>query len=595
MLRRVVVIPMKDSSENLRSLLSLRERAVAFAMTFCVLFAPLPAFALDDEAMMARAETILFGKPNKGENMESRLETAERQVFGKRKNGSIDERLERLSSTLLLHRTPNNAVIAIPNEKATSLEKSASSKKGDYDFYKAQKEEKERKKAVEKLAKRKNSKKYKFEESSPPAEPAKVAEEIKPVEAKPVEAKPVEKKPVEEKPIVEKPVVEKSTDIKPAEITTPKATAVAVTPPVVQHETVKRTEISESQEVIKNKSKTSLSPAAPKLISPLKAMTPKSDIQTKAPVKPAPINNSVASSSRIKRNGNEQNQRAAALLREGMQAHNEGNDAKAEHLFKQVVLLQPRNPDGYFNLGAVAEQKGDLAGALMSYRAALNLNPHDNELKEAVNAVEGMLDPSATSPSIAQTTNSRSKGTTGGAKPNSKPASSTSPKSSPQASAYPPAAPDRFVQTEQAASNSERFADDGGYSYGAGQRRTRHARANVYPHNAPELTTKSIQDAAVAEVSDNPPPELSVTPYSAPIVSANQPQPFQLATARSRANSTANQTSARPRGNGGGAARAVMGVAFSVGTSYALRASGLHCPICRIGGGGGGLRSLLRF
>lgn len=591
MSRLVVVISMKVSSENLHSLLSFRVRAVAFAMSVCILCAPLPAFALDDEAMMARAETILFGQPNKGENMESRLETAERQVFGKRKNGSTDERLERLSNTLLLHRTPNNALIAIPTEKATSSEKTDSSKKGDYDFYKAQKEEKERKKAAEKLAKRKDSKKYKFEESSPPAEPAKVAEDIKPVEAKPAEAK-----TADEKPVVEKPV-----DIKATEVVTPKASPVAETPSVVKPEIVKRAEISESQEVIKNKSKTSLSPAAPKVISPLKALIPKSDIQTKPPVKAAPTNNSVASASRIKRNGNEQNHRAAALLREGMQAHNEGNDAKAEHLFKQVVLLQPRNPDGYFNLGAVAEQKGDLAGALISYRAALNLNPHDQELKEAVSAVEGMLDPNATSPSLAQTNNSRNKGTTGGAKPNSKPVSSTSStsssssKTSPQASAYPPAAPDRFVQAEQAASNSDRFSGDGGYSYGSGQRRSRNAHANVYPQNAPELTTKSIQDAAVAEVSDNPAPELSVTPYSAPIVSANQPQPFQLATARSRANSTANQTSGRPRGNGGGAARAVMGVAFSVGTSYALRASGLHCPICRIGGGGGGLRSLLRF
>lgn len=568
-----------------------------------MVFAPLPVMALDDEAMMARAETILFGQPNKGETLEARLETAERQVFGKRKGGSIDERLERLSSTLLLHRTPNNAVIAIPKENTEEKK----TRKGDYDYYKAQKEEKERVKQAEKFAKRKNSnsKKYKFEEAE--RKPETNQEAQKEVTKAEPEASSALSKKVELSPPVE--VSKVSEEVKPAQSEAKANSPVSEITQTSKPDVVKRVEISETQNFNKTTpkkaavaGKTPSSPAA-NTTSSLKALTPKSDTASIAAAKPAQANNSKvansispsnAATNRIKRTINEQTQRAAALLREGMQAHSEGNDAKAEHLFKQVVLLQPRNPDGYFNLGAVAEQKGDLAGALMSYRAALNLNPHDSELKEAVSAVEGMLDSNSGSTSVAQSSNNKNKGTASGAKSNSKSGSST-PKSSPQATTYPPAAPDHLVHAEQAASNSDRFSDDGGSYYGAGYRKSRHAHGNVYPNNAPELTTRSIQDAAVAEVSDNPAPELSVTPNSAPVVNANQPQPFQLATARSRANSTANQNNNRQRPGGNGTARAVMGVALSVGTSYALRASGLHCPICRIGGGGGGLRSLLRF
>ncbi|HNB24811.1 MAG TPA: hypothetical protein PKZ32_20485, partial [Candidatus Melainabacteria bacterium] len=128
-----------------------------------------------------------------------------------------------------------------------------------------------------------------------------------------------------------------------------------------------------------------------------------------------------------------------------------------------------------------------------------------------------------------------------------------------------------------------------------------YARSGSGPQTAPNFyrararTTREIQDEAAPFVDVNDPnaPMLSVSPPPAPVANTGQPQPFQLQTQRNQAAAQANQRKAPS--TAGIATRAILGVALQVGTSYALRSTGLHCPVCRIGGGGGALRGLLRF
>ena len=61
---------------------------------------------------------------------------------------------------------------------------------------------------------------------------------------------------------------------------------------------------------------------------------------------------------------------------------------EAEVLFKEVLSHDPRNVDAFYDLGAIAESRGDLIGALSNYHAALALRPGDKELKEAVSSTE---------------------------------------------------------------------------------------------------------------------------------------------------------------------------------------------------------------
>lgn len=83
--------------------------------------------------------------------------------------------------------------------------------------------------------------------------------------------------------------------------------------------------------------------------------------------------------------------RARELLKEGSRHHSEGNLQDAERCFREAVVLDPRNADCFYNLGALAEGRGDILDALTQYRAGLNLLPKDNALEEAVEAMEARL------------------------------------------------------------------------------------------------------------------------------------------------------------------------------------------------------------
>jgi tetratricopeptide (TPR) repeat protein len=99
----------------------------------------------------------------------------------------------------------------------------------------------------------------------------------------------------------------------------------------------------------------------------------------------------------------ETNAPVQALLKSGMAAHKSGQIQMAERHFKAALALDPRCADAFYNLGSIAESKGDLLSALTNYRAALGINPLDRELQNAVKSVEDDVAKSrATASSVAK-------------------------------------------------------------------------------------------------------------------------------------------------------------------------------------------------
>ena len=96
--------------------------------------------------------------------------------------------------------------------------------------------------------------------------------------------------------------------------------------------------------------------------------------------------------------GSEQVTKAAATqsevdegLRKGTAAFQAGQTDEAEKSFKDVLAKSPFNSNASFNLGAIAESKGDLAGALGNYRTALIGAPGDKQIQEAIAQVESQI------------------------------------------------------------------------------------------------------------------------------------------------------------------------------------------------------------
>jgi len=79
------------------------------------------------------------------------------------------------------------------------------------------------------------------------------------------------------------------------------------------------------------------------------------------------------------------------LLQLGAKRFSEGNNAEAESLFHQALVHDPNNVDALYNLGALAERRGDMPGALDFYRTALKLKPADADLKKAIDAVQTQI------------------------------------------------------------------------------------------------------------------------------------------------------------------------------------------------------------
>jgi tetratricopeptide (TPR) repeat protein len=71
-------------------------------------------------------------------------------------------------------------------------------------------------------------------------------------------------------------------------------------------------------------------------------------------------------------------------LREAISLHSQGRLLEAENILKSIVDRDPGNVDAFYSLGALAEKRGDLKGALEYYTLALQSSPADLEIKNAV-------------------------------------------------------------------------------------------------------------------------------------------------------------------------------------------------------------------
>ncbi|MBZ0189231.1 MAG: hypothetical protein K8F91_23505 [Candidatus Obscuribacterales bacterium] len=80
-------------------------------------------------------------------------------------------------------------------------------------------------------------------------------------------------------------------------------------------------------------------------------------------------------------------EKAFVLLQEGAKLHADGDIAGAEQRFADAVALDKQSVDGFYNLGAIAETRGDLRVALGHYQSGLKIKPLDTGLKEAVDTV----------------------------------------------------------------------------------------------------------------------------------------------------------------------------------------------------------------
>lgn len=198
------------------------------------------------------------------------------------------------------------------------------------------------------------------------------------------------------------------------------------------------------------------------------------------------------------------------LLRLGALKHREGQLSEAEDNFRQVLGRDPQNVDAFFNLGALAEGRGDLITALGHYRAAHALSPRDLQIGEAVQSLESQL------------------------------------KRNPSLSVAPPVA---GAVTLPVANPGVRAMD-----------RT----VAVQPFSLPESDPVPVQDGQVFQLRSN---QNAMTPPVLPVGNATPP--------------TLTVGAPRPS-TGKVVARAALGMALNIGASYALRGTGLHCPVCRL-------------
>jgi tetratricopeptide (TPR) repeat protein len=88
---------------------------------------------------------------------------------------------------------------------------------------------------------------------------------------------------------------------------------------------------------------------------------------------------------------NAMNEAGKQALQQATTLYQQGKTDQAEAAFRHVLTLNVRCVDAYYNLGVIAETRGDFQSALNNYQVASRLNPDDSELHEAVNAVQGKI------------------------------------------------------------------------------------------------------------------------------------------------------------------------------------------------------------
>ena len=83
--------------------------------------------------------------------------------------------------------------------------------------------------------------------------------------------------------------------------------------------------------------------------------------------------------------------RVKGMLRQAMQLYSQNKIAEAEKLYRSVLAIDFRNTDANYNLGAIAESKGDLTSAQRFYSTAAKTSPSDLDIQDALAAVNSKL------------------------------------------------------------------------------------------------------------------------------------------------------------------------------------------------------------
>jgi tetratricopeptide (TPR) repeat protein len=94
---------------------------------------------------------------------------------------------------------------------------------------------------------------------------------------------------------------------------------------------------------------------------------------------------------------NAMNDAGKIALQQATTLYQQGKTDQAEAAFRHVLTLNVRCVDAYYNLGVIAETRGDFQSALNNYQVASRLNPDDAELHDAVTAVQGKISQKAAS------------------------------------------------------------------------------------------------------------------------------------------------------------------------------------------------------
>ena len=260
------------------------------------------------------------------------------------------------------------------------------------------------------------------------------------------------------------------------------------------------------------------------------------------------------SSRRIERPKTEPTEAARneAMFKQGMTAFRDHRIKEAKLLFKQVLLRDPRNVDAYFNLGSIAEAERDYLEALTYYRAALATNPADKDLKVAVHSMEEVLRKQKTK-DIA-TTPRQQANLGGGTKTD--------------------LSDDR--STPVVTTTSDKTVPVGMNQQGTPITDVATVDAPTVPAQQIDPKTFSLQTAQNGLTVPYVPMNAMNAPYQyvptygvPPTLSGNVP-----------ANNYPIRNISPTPGNHG-----TVNTLMNVGVGFALRGSGLHCPICRIMGG----------
>jgi hypothetical protein len=244
------------------------------------------------------------------------------------------------------------------------------------------------------------------------------------------------------------------------------------------------------------------------------------------------------------------------LFKRGMSEFRQKHYGEAQISFKKILIIDPRNVDAYYNLGSIAETRHDFVDALTYYRAALVTRPSDAELKTAVRSMEEELHKQHTQSAAAGHHQPGSVASAGSLKNDVPKNVSNDSKTVGTTSHY---APEVQVGSQQA------------------------PIVDISSTDAPVVPVQQVGEKAFSLQTAQNGLATPLTPMNA------APAPYQgvptLGVPQTLGGNIPGNNMISPNAPPTNSTRGTFNSIFSVGAGYALRGSGLHCPICRVLGG----------